>query len=828
MQNDLPAHLPSVEQLIDIESAHLLERRKQLFNKEEDLEGFEATKFGISLSGGGIRSATINLGLLKTLNTFGLLQRVDYLSSVSGGGYTAAYVQAMLQESKDYEQLFQEQHIDHMRSRGEYLIPGKGRTKRWNTLVLIAGFTSSLLMSWLSPVIVVALLLMLYTALTKVLPINQLQSFRQSLKDVDIWSYLWIPIVGTFLVHVAINLIKRYGLGQSKKVNHWEAFILLLIGIWMLIVNVIKVPEINFFGTTSIAEYIIIGVIIFLLGYIVNPNALSFHRFYRNQLAEAFLHFAPSNRNIKLHQLLPKKEQSKEDYLAPYPLINTCLNLQDDDDTKFSGTKAYDYFLLSPLYCGAKLTGYVNTATTPDYQDMTLPAATTISAAAVNPGMGMYSNKLLSIFMTVFNFRLGFWVHNPLKGKKSSLVWWPIYFFYELFSKIGTSNRKLNISDGGHIENLGVYELLRRKCRLIIAVDGGADPKYTFGDLEILTTRARNELGLEIRFRPDQIPESVIRPKPSFAYSDQRYAVADVFQLWEEFTPQDENGKAILDQSGKPIEVLLNYKKIKDGLNDLPPRERYYYLQLIEAIDFRQIVDQRQTDPTLAEKVVQEITQAMNNEMGKVFFAMLEIFNEVQHLVEKDLTQKLKFPDQRVIVLEAIFEILNKRLHKGLKIGTLVYVKSSITAPTSKLQIADRSSLDYQTYKYKIYHPKFPHEPTSDQFFDKVQWEAYYRLGQFIGAEVLGINQLKAYQEGRFEIPKIQFTDLMERFDSQIEEVVESEFTVSRGVVEREVAETVATVQEEEGLVAEASEAQPDHAQAKQKIVVGGEDHYSL
>ena len=119
---------------------------------------------------------------------------------------------------------------------------------------------------------------------------------------------------------------------------------------------------------------------------------------------------------------------------------------------------------------------------------MTLPAAVTISAAAVNPGLGSYSNKILSVLLTLFNLRLGFWVPNPMRlGSAYPVVWWPFYFFYELFGRIGTDKKMVNISDGGHIENLGVMELLRRKCKLIIAVDAGADPDYIFSDLENLT-----------------------------------------------------------------------------------------------------------------------------------------------------------------------------------------------------------------------------------------------------------------------------------------------------------------------------------------------------
>jgi hypothetical protein len=267
---------------------------------------------------------------------------------------------------------------------------------------------------------------------------------------------------------------------------------------------------------------------------------------------------------------------------------------------------------------------------------MTLPAAVTISAAAVNPGMGIYSSKLLSVLMTVFNARLGFWISNPMKVKKSTaIVWWPTYFFRELMGRIGTNNTMVNISDGGHIENLGAYELLRRGCKLVIAFDAGEDHAYSFSDLNNLLIRARNELGLEIRFRHDQQPEQLIRPEPSRIYSQQRYAMADIYRWWMDC-------KTVVD--GKEVSNIENYAEPK-------------------------------------------------------------------------------------------------------KVGTFIYVKSSVLAPTGKPYLSERDDrLKYGTYKYKIYHPDFPHEPTSDQFFVEIQWEAYYQLGQYIGADTLGCKDLEQFE----------------------------------------------------------------------------------
>src|SRR5262249_7773400 len=46
---------------------------------------------GLAFSGGGIRSATFNLGMLQSLARLNLLSKFDYLSTVSGGGYIGSW-----------------------------------------------------------------------------------------------------------------------------------------------------------------------------------------------------------------------------------------------------------------------------------------------------------------------------------------------------------------------------------------------------------------------------------------------------------------------------------------------------------------------------------------------------------------------------------------------------------------------------------------------------------------------------------------------------------------------------------------------------------------
>ncbi len=717
----------------------LKERRKKLFG-DKAAEDFEKNKFGIAMSGGGIRSATINLGFLKTLNIFKILEKADYLSTVSGGGYTGAYIQATVKEKNGYDELFDERKISHLRMYGDYLIPGQGKLdKLWNTFLLVLGYAVSWIMSLLSPAVTIIMVYLLFKAAAS-LPFLDLQ---ESLLD---WNYennrvmdylrpgLWV--MGTVLVlHFLGNLVFNFSLSISKFFTKIESAIALVILLFLALVGIVTTDTSGEWTGKEILWGVLWAAGLYLVGFFLNPNSLSFHRFYRKQLADAFLsHTGHSYRNLLLKDVF-KIDGKWGDILAPYPLINTCLNLQNPGgEDKFKGAKASDYFLLSPVFSGSKLSNYVKTAEFPGYKYMTLPAALTISAAAVNPGMGIYSSKLLSVLMTLLNARLGFWVNNPLARPRPLLprwatyaVWWPSFFFKELFSKIGTDNRKLNISDGGHIENLAVYELLRRQCRLILAVDAGADPASTFADLENLSIRARNELGIDICFRPGQDPVDIIRPKASSGYAQKRFAIADLLKIWEEFDVKDENGEQVfyikkIREKGLEVE-----KKIK-----LEALVNYFYSKSdVKVLKFR-----------------------------------VDLKAECDIDIPREEFEKLK---------RMVIETVKKKLveipgdgREKIKTGTLVYVKSSVTPPRKlfvpEYDVKGEKNTQFDTFKYKIYHPDFPHESTADQFFDPVQWESYFQLGQFIATDVLDMPKMPGeYHRGDRDI---EIGELIDLFDN--------------------------------------------------------------
>lgn len=78
------------------------------------------------------------------------------------------------------------------------------------------------------------------------------------------------------------------------------------------------------------------------------------------------------------------------------------------------------------------------------------------------------------------------------------------------------------ISDGGHFENLGIYDVVRRYVRFIICSDPGADPQFAFGDLGNAIDRCRRDFGIEIKTKA----QTHIAPVALEGFRGAQYAVA--------------------------------------------------------------------------------------------------------------------------------------------------------------------------------------------------------------------------------------------------------------------------------------------------------------
>ncbi len=285
----------------------------------------------------------------------------------------------------------------------------------------------------------------------------------------------------------------------------------------------------------GIALLVACGLIIAILPLRVNINEFSMHHFYKNRLVRCYLGASNENRqpnrltgfdshdDFPISTLLPS--DPKLSYRGPYPIVNCALNLNTGSELATQERRGAS-FVFTPRYCGfdpphskedravTHRIGDLNAEgyrATPGYMEPRGPGLGTvvaISGAAANPNAGYHTSAPLAFLMTILNVRLGWWLGNPRRdapsarpGPKNALV----SLLSELFAQSNGRSRYVNVSDGGHFENLGLYELVRRRCRYIIVSDAEADPELSFEGLGCAIRKCRADFGVEITINPDPI-----------------------------------------------------------------------------------------------------------------------------------------------------------------------------------------------------------------------------------------------------------------------------------------------------------------------------------
>jgi hypothetical protein len=141
----------------------------------------------------------------------------------------------------------------------------------------------------------------------------------------------------------------------------------------------------------------------------------------------------------------------------------------------------------------------------PQPKGLTLGTAMAISGAAVSPNMGYSSSPSIALLLTLFNVRLGWWLGNPgTAGEKSYRTEGPSFAVKPLVKEalgLTTDDQPyVYLSDGGHFEDLGLYEMVRRRCRFMVVVDAGEDRKFAFEDLGSAVRKIYIDLGVNIEF----------------------------------------------------------------------------------------------------------------------------------------------------------------------------------------------------------------------------------------------------------------------------------------------------------------------------------------
>jgi hypothetical protein len=277
----------------------------------------------------------------------------------------------------------------------------------------------------------------------------------------------------------------------------------------------------------------------FWLSFWFDVNEFSLNNFYRGRLVRCYLGatnkkrrpnpftgYDPRDERWTLSEF--KKNGPNPKYEGPFPVFNATLNLVHGDELAWQERRGAS-FTFTPDLCGyetpwhapanpqpfAKLE-FLGYRETKDYAypapGMHLGTPMSISGAALSPNMGFYTRSATGFLMTIFNARLGWWLGNPRHkttrhraGPTQGLA----YLMKELLGLTNDRAGFIYVSDGGHFENLAIYELVRRRCRFIVACDAEEDAKFAFNGLGNAIRKCREDFGVEIDLRVDLIkPET--------------------------------------------------------------------------------------------------------------------------------------------------------------------------------------------------------------------------------------------------------------------------------------------------------------------------------
>ena len=293
-----------------------------------------------------------------------------------------------------------------------------------------------------------------------------------------------------------------------------------------------------------------------LFGWLVDSNEFSLNAFYRNRLVRCYLGASNGQRNpepttnfdvhddLALADLLDGPRlgddpaNARKGRARPlFPLICTTLNLVATKQLDWQDRKGSS-FCLSPLFCGylppdsrpegipigdRRLPRPARNDGTPGAsadapatavrrrrapgeaatlsQALSLGSAIAISGAAVNPNMGYHSSPAVTFLLTLFDARLGWWLPNLAHrdpAPPDATPFFARWLIAEMLGHTDDGGKYVHLSDGGHFENLGLYELVRRRCRFVLCVDAAADPQRVFADLGNAVQKCRVDFGAEV------------------------------------------------------------------------------------------------------------------------------------------------------------------------------------------------------------------------------------------------------------------------------------------------------------------------------------------
>lgn len=619
------------------------------------------TRLGISLSGGGIRSATFGLGMCQHLDEARILHRARYLSAVSGGSYLAAGL--AISHALCPEDLRDERprawgrgspEEARLRRNLNYLAP-EASGRLWMFANVLYGLLLNLI-----PLVLGAFLLGRVAGLVLRWMYPGLGSGRQ----ITVSALPWVFLTSLLLVLASVTVVgrrrfldkhrlrRRLRTDRSERAVTWllgGAAATLLLGVvlpGMLdfqarltaghVVSTVGLGDVNFAlrrlilgvaavsvaaglgvvallmlhrrllrwlrglfaglagGTILLAPFVVAAgsvtvrgwspntdvpasaaaiVVILAFALLAHNRRYSMHLFYCERIHEAFAsrrekvdgqveaQRIPYEQPVRLSDIARLNAERSRWAGGSFPELILCASVAARGDEVPNKTWAASFTFEGERSGNERLK---LDAATRKFEagagigggDLTLPAIMAISGAAISPIMGRFTLPAFRFLMAVLNIRLGVWIPNPNRpspvpigkswaGKLREYVlrkWFEPGAWYVLKEGLGivdAHGRYIYVTDGGHWENLGLTELLRRRCTHVVVVDASGDP--SLADVGRAMAVARAELGVEFKLDPrvtrpgkDDLADTPVAVG-TFKYADGQ--VGDIFYarsvLWK-------------------------------------------------------------------------------------------------------------------------------------------------------------------------------------------------------------------------------------------------------------------------------------------------------
>lgn len=442
-------------------------RRLQLDGARPDVEDASLgapprNLVGIAFSGGGIRSATFSLGVLQGLGVLDLVDQLDYTSAVSGGGYLAGWQQAHLgahsglERDEYFYEVNDREPEDVLRNHDDHVEHLRVHSGFLNQGGWFEGGKMFLDWAWRWP---------FHFVLDDVLHYRGRYNFQHI---IDIYRS---RIEGTYF---------RGDPPTDRGVRS---------------ISELRLVDVNSLGREASSPYLVLNANLTNRGRsrigVEYPNApepksrkawnFEFTRDFTGSDATGYIRSAGFG--LPVSEVIERRD-------VPVRAV-VALEGADASDFRLSEGVAASGAAFDSIAAGTQI----------DVWGVT-ELAQLVGGGVLNLNLGLdvpnFAREYDSAFGTAFDyFRMATYQRVPR---------WT-----------GPDARWLQITDGGHYENLGVLALLRRGTRCVLAIDATADFDRSFGDLRVLRERAEQELNLRW---VTPLPDDGSKPLARFVLND--------------------------------------------------------------------------------------------------------------------------------------------------------------------------------------------------------------------------------------------------------------------------------------------------------------------